>query len=103
MVHTRMRTLKVSFTIQGKRPSKKKLHHAFKSLCPSFLSLFPPLEKRNFRGKNITYKKLFFRIRAIDALGLEHGPSRGLFLESPENFSGPKSQLSHCNPLVLKR
>ena len=71
------------------------------------MSLFPvsfsPFEKRNFREKNITYKKLFFRIRAIDALGLEHGPSRGLFLESPENFSGPKSQLSHCNPLVLKR
>ena len=26
----------------------------------------------------------------------------GLFLESPENFSGPKSQLWNCNPLVLK-
>ena len=28
--------------------------------------------------------------------------SRGLVLESPENFSGSKSQLSNCNPLVLK-
>ena len=26
----------------------------------------------------------------------------GLFLESPENFSGPKSQLSNFNLLVLK-
>lgn len=26
----------------------------------------------------------------------------GLFLEGPENFSGPKSQLSNCNWLVLK-
>ena len=30
------------------------------------------------------------------------GQSWGLFLESPENFSGPKSQLSNCNALVLK-
>ena len=28
--------------------------------------------------------------------------ARGLFLESPEDFSGPKSQLSNSNPLVLK-
>ena len=28
--------------------------------------------------------------------------SRGLFLESPENFSGSKNQLSNCNPLILK-
>ena len=28
--------------------------------------------------------------------------SRGPFLESPENFSGPKSKLSNCNPLALK-
>ena len=28
--------------------------------------------------------------------------TRGLFLKSPENFSGTKSQLSNCNPLVLK-
>ena len=27
---------------------------------------------------------------------------RGLFLESPEILSGPKSQLSNCNPLVLQ-
>ena len=27
---------------------------------------------------------------------------RGLFLESPESVSGPESQLSNCNPLVLK-
>jgi len=26
--------------------------------------------------------------------------TRGPFLESPENFSGPKSKLSNCNPLV---
>ena len=26
----------------------------------------------------------------------------GLFLESPWNFSGSKSQLLNCNPLVLK-
>ena len=26
----------------------------------------------------------------------------GLFLESPVNASGPKSQLSNCNPPVLK-
>ena len=25
-----------------------------------------------------------------------------LFLESPEDFSGPKSQLPNCSPLVLK-
>jgi len=30
------------------------------------------------------------------------GQSWGLFLESPGNFSGPKSQLSNCNALVLK-
>ena len=28
--------------------------------------------------------------------------SRGLFLETPEYFFGPKSQLSNCHPLVLK-
>ena len=28
--------------------------------------------------------------------------ARVLFLESPEKFSGPKSQFSNCNPLVLK-
>ena len=28
--------------------------------------------------------------------------TRGLFLESPEMFSGPKSHLSNCNPLVFK-
>ena len=28
--------------------------------------------------------------------------ARGLFLESSKNFSGPKSLLSNCNPLVLK-
>ena len=28
--------------------------------------------------------------------------SRGLFLKSPENFSGPKSQLSNLNLLGLK-
>ena len=28
--------------------------------------------------------------------------SWGLFLDIPENISGPKSQLSNCNPLVLK-
>ena len=27
---------------------------------------------------------------------------RVLPLESPEKFSGPKSQFSNCNPLVLK-
>ena len=27
---------------------------------------------------------------------------RGMFLESPENFSGSKSQLSNWDPLVLK-
>ena len=26
----------------------------------------------------------------------------GLFVESVENFSDPRSQLSNCNPLVLK-
>ena len=26
----------------------------------------------------------------------------GTFLNSPENFSGLKSQMSHCDPLVLK-
>ena len=26
----------------------------------------------------------------------------GLFLETPENFPGPKCQLSNCNPLFLK-
>ena len=26
----------------------------------------------------------------------------GLFLERPENFSGPNSNLSNCNPLALK-
>ena len=31
-----------------------------------------------------------------------HIESSGLFLESPENFSGPKSQLSNCNPLFWK-
>ena len=42
--------------------------------------------------------------------GTRNGPkssglliNRGPFLESPENFSGPKSYLSNCNPLVLKR
>ena len=38
--------------------------------------------------------KLFFFQR--------EGESRGLFLESPENFSGPKSQSSNCNLLILK-
>ena len=28
--------------------------------------------------------------------------ARCLFLESPENFSGPKSQLPNCKPLALK-
>ena len=28
--------------------------------------------------------------------------ARDLFLESPENFSGSKSQLTECNPLFLK-
>lgn len=28
--------------------------------------------------------------------------TRGLFLESPEMFSGPKSYLSNCNPLAFK-
>ena len=30
------------------------------------------------------------------------GATRGLFLESPDNFSGPKSQSSNCNLLSLK-
>ena len=30
------------------------------------------------------------------------GVSKDLFSESPLNFSGPKSRLSNCNPLVLK-
>ena len=33
---------------------------------------------------------------------LVRGPIRGPFLESPENFSGPKSVLSNRNLLVLK-
>ena len=28
--------------------------------------------------------------------------SWGPFLESPKNFSGPKSQSKHCDPLILK-
>ena len=27
---------------------------------------------------------------------------RGRFLESPDNFSGPKSQFSNCNPMVFE-
>ena len=36
---------------------------------------------------------------------LDEGPvrTRGLYFESPENLPGAKSQLSNCNPLVLKR
>ena len=30
------------------------------------------------------------------------GWPRGLFLESPENFSGPRSHLLNCQPLVLE-
>ena len=30
------------------------------------------------------------------------GLSKGLFLESPENFSGPKNHWSNCNTLALK-
>ena len=32
-----------------------------------------------------------------------HYRPRGLFLESPENFSDPKSELPNCNPLDFKR
>ena len=40
----------------------------------------------------------------IYQISLDFRPSRGLFLESrPENFSGPKSQSSNCNLLILKR
>ena len=43
----------------------------------------------------------FWSMRGDTSFRLTTG-TRGLFLESPEKFSGPKSQLSNCNPIVLK-
>ena len=47
-------------------------------------------------------KQLKCRDRAPGYGKVDKVDIRVLFVESLENFSGPKSQLSNCNPLVLK-
>ena len=73
------------------------------------------LEENCSVGNGETSKKRFVYLRNQERIPL--GPlgtscyslsreitdqARCLFLESPENFSGPKSQLPNCKPLALK-
>ena len=64
-------------------------------------------KKKELNGENLLLiyefvRPLFKNILLTFPRGEEESISRGLFLESQENFSGPKGQLSNCNPLVSK-
>ena len=62
--------------------------------------------KVNLRNESIQVRKVALLIRAttnqLKSRMLPRWVYWGLFLESLEKFSGPKSQLSNYNPLVLK-
>ena len=65
-----------------------------RTLCDPYCTYFQPQ----------VMVKLTRRVTLIDVGSHPIGwfSNRGPFLESPENFSDPKSQLSNCNPVVLK-
>ena len=78
-----------AYPIQPFRPNSKLV----KNVCSQLMGLF--LDNLVFRD---------FRLSSSHSLLWENERpwERGWFRESPDNFSGPKSQLSSCNPLVLK-
>ena len=66
-------------------------------------------KKRSTQFERIIFISLLALLLSVEAKKMMHSTttqalreSWGLFLESPENFLGPKSQLSNCHPLVLK-
>ena len=67
----------------------------------------------NSLSRNVAFKSLMFMPEISNRMVFVNGKqprdsrerssqTRGLFLESPANFTGPKSQLSNFNLLVLK-
>ena len=96
-----------------------KLYGPFSGVTIPFVSQ----ERRGFKSSNFTVIFLFVTLKTCQKIGFPEqavssftngfsGPKCyrdfretghwGLFLESTENFSGPKSQSSNCNPLILK-